>query len=167
MNINELSEYFKKATEILPKGAFLTTKDEEKVNTMTIGWGAFGFEWGMPIVEVMIRDSRFSKIAADKNLEFTLSFPLDDSMKEALAFCGKKSGRDMDKISACGLSLLAGRKVSTPVIDCNGLVFECQVVTRAEIKNNLVNNEILEKWYKTGDLHTFYYAKIVDCYEIN
>ena len=31
----------------------------------------------------------------------------------------------------------------------------------------LTSAEILEKWYKIGDLHTFYYAKIEDCYEID
>ncbi|MBE7024000.1 MAG: flavin reductase family protein [Ruminococcaceae bacterium] len=166
MDINILSDYFKKATEILPKGAFLTTKDGDKINTMTIGWGSFGFEWGMPVAEVMIRESRFSKLAADKNLEFTLTFPYDSSMKEALAFCGSKSGRDVDKIKECNIPILPGKKTATPVVACKGLVFECKVVARTEMKDALTSSDILNKWYKNGDLHTFYYASIEDCYEI-
>ncbi len=166
MDINTLTDFFKKATEILPKGAFLTTKDGDKVNTMTIGWGSFGFEWGIPVAEVMIRESRFSKIAVDKNLEFTLTFPYDDSMKTALAFCGSKSGKDVDKIKECNLDLKPGKAVHTPVISCKGLVFECKVITRADMTNPLTSSDVLEKWYKNGDLHTFYYASIEACYEI-
>lgn len=166
MDINVLSNYFKQATEIFPKGAFLTTKDGEKINTMTIGWGMFGFEWGMPIVEVMIRESRFSKSAVDKNLEFSLTFPYDDSMKAALAFCGSKSGKDIDKIKECNLELLAGKSIETPVISCKGLVFECKVITRTKMSSTLTSPTILDKWYKNGDLHTIYYASIEDCYEI-
>ncbi len=166
MDINVLTEYFKKATEILPTGAFLTTKDDEKVNTMTIGWGAFGFEWGMPIAEVMIRESRFSKIASDKNLEFTLTFPYDDSMKSALAYCGTKSGRDVDKIKECNLEILPGKEINTPIVACKGLIFECKVVARTEMTNELTSSAVLDKWYKNGDLHTIYYASIEACYEI-
>ncbi len=167
MDINLLSKYFKSATEILPKGAFLTTYNDGKTNTMTIGWGSFGFEWGIPVAEVMIRESRYSKIAADKNLEFTLTFPYDDSMKPALAFCGSRSGRDVDKISECNLILKASNKISTPVVECKGLVFECKVIARTKMTPDLTSSEVTEKWYKNGDLHTFYYAKIEDCYELN
>ena len=166
MDINILTEYFKKATEILPKGAFLTTKDGEKVNTMTIGWGSFGFQWGIPVVEVMIRESRFSKIATDKNLEFTLTFPYDDSMKAALTYCGTKSGRDVDKIKECNLEILPGKEVPTPIIACKGLIFECKVVSRSEMTRELTSSTVLDKWYKNGDLHTIYYASIEACYEI-
>ncbi len=167
MDINALTQYFKKATEILPKGAFLTTKNGEKTNTMTIGWGSFGFVWGMPVAEVLVRESRYTKTTTDNALEFTLTFPYDDSMKEALTFCGSHSGRDTDKIAECGLSLKTANKISTPVVACKGLVFECKVVSRAEMTNELTSAEILDKWYKNGDLHTLYYAKIEDCYELD
>ncbi len=167
MDINVLTQHFKKATELLPKGAFLTTKDGEKINTMTIGWGSFGFEWGMPTAEVLVRQSRFTKDSLDKAMEFTLTFPYDDSMKEALGFCGSNSGRNVDKIAECGLTLKDSNVISTPVIACKGLVFECTVVAKADMTTNNTSTEILDKWYKNGDLHTLYYARIEDCYEIN
>ncbi|MBP3398550.1 MAG: hypothetical protein J6K75_02215, partial [Erysipelotrichaceae bacterium] len=82
--MENFNDYIKSAMEILPKGAFLTTKSEGKVNTMTIGWGYFGFAWGMPTAAVMVRESRFTKMAMDKEMEFTLTFPLDDSLKKEL-----------------------------------------------------------------------------------
>ncbi len=163
----EYSDLIKKATEILPKGAFLTTKDNEIVNTMTIGWGAFGFQWGMPVATVMVRESRYSKIAMDKGCDFTLTFPLDESMKSALGYCGQKSGRDTDKISDCGLKLIPSKEVSAPVIDCQSIAMECKIFAHTAMDKDSTSTEILDKWYQSGDLHTMYYAKIVDCYVIN
>lgn len=167
MDINSLTQYYNKATEILPKGAFLTTKHNGKINTMTIGWGSFGFVWGIPVAEVLIRESRFSKIAADETLEFTLTFPYDDSMKTALSFCGSHSGRDVDKIAECGITLKNANTISTPVVACKGLVFECKIIAKTEMTPVNTSSEILDKWYKNGDLHTIYYAKIEDCYELD
>lgn len=164
--MENFNDYIKSAMEILPKGAFLTTKSEGKVNTMTIGWGYFGFAWGMPTAAVMVRESRFTKMAMDKEMEFTLTFPLDDSLKKELGYCGTKSGRDTDKIADCGFELLEGKTVSTPVINCKSLVFECKTLAVTKQDNILSAPEITEKWYKNGDLHTFYFAKVVNCYRI-
>ena len=161
------SEYIKKAAEILPKGAFLTTKNGDKTNTMTIGWGTFGFQWGMPTAEVMVRESRFSKELLDSSMEFTLTFPYDNGMKDALSYCGQKSGRDCDKIVDCGLSVVSAKKLKTPVIACKGLVMECTVVAKTEMQNKLTDTLVLDKWYKNGDLHTIYYAKVEACYELD
>jgi flavin reductase (DIM6/NTAB) family NADH-FMN oxidoreductase RutF len=166
MDINVLTQYFKKATEILPKGAFLTTKDGEKINTMTIGWGSFGFIWGIPTAEVLVRQSRFTKNTLDNAMEFTLTFPYDDSMKEALGYCGSHSGRNADKIADCGIELKDANAISTPVVACKGLVFECKVTAKTDMTPDNTTAEIIDKWYKNGDLHTLYYAKIEDCYEI-
>ena len=32
----------------LSRGVLLTTRSEDRVNTMTIGWGSSGGEWGKP-----------------------------------------------------------------------------------------------------------------------
>lgn len=167
MDIKTYSEYAKKALEILPGGAFLTTANGDKINTMTIGWGTFGCQWGIPTAEVMVRQSRFTKAMLDNANEFTLTFPLDPSLKPALGFCGQKSGRDCDKINECSLAVVLAKEISTPVIACKGIVFECKVVAKAEMTTDLTDETILEKWYKNGDLHTLYYATVVDCYEIN
>lgn len=167
INMANYSECMKKAAEILPGGAFLTVKDGEKTNTMTIGWGTFGFQWGMPTAEVMVRQSRYTKGMLDNSMEFTLTFPYDPSVKPTLGYCGQKSGRDCDKIKDCGLSLLPGKEVSAPVIACKGLVVECKVVAKAEMTESLTDPAIMDKWYKSGDLHTLYYGKVMACYEID
>jgi len=166
-NMQLYSEFIKEASEILPKGAFLTTKTDGKVNTMTIGWGHFGFAWGMPTLSVMVRESRFTKIAMDKEMEFTITFPLDDTLKKELGYCGTKSGRDTDKIADCKFELIPGKTVATPVINCKSIVFECKTLAITPQTAELSTPEIKEKWYKNGDLHTFYFAKVTDYYKID
>ena len=39
----------------MKKGILLTTRCGEKVNTMTIGWGKLGIEWGKPIFIAYVR----------------------------------------------------------------------------------------------------------------
>ena len=167
LNITAYSEYIKKAAEILPKGAFLTTKHNDKINTMTIGWGTFGFQWGTPTAEVMVRESRFTKELIDKSMEFTLTFPYDESMKAALSYCGQKSGRDYDKIADMGLLMVDAKETNTPVVACKGLALECKIIAKTEMKADLTDSSVLDKWYKNGDLHTIYYAKVVACYELD
>lgn len=167
INMALYSEYIKKAAEILPKGAFLTTADSDKVNTMTIGWGTFGFQWGIPTAEVMVRQSRFTKEILDKSMEFTLTFPLDSSMQKELGCCGQKSGRDCDKIKEFNLTTTPAKEISTPVVACKGIAFECKVIAKTEMTPEATSSDVLDKWYKSGDLHTIYYAKVLACYELD
>ena len=74
-------------------GVLITGKADGRVNSMTISWGMLGIEWGKPVFVTFIRESRFTKTLIDKNGEFTVNIPLDESAKKILAYCGSKSGR--------------------------------------------------------------------------
>ena len=54
-----------------------------------------------------IRDRRYTYEFMESHDYFTLSI-LPESEKKAMALCGTKSGRDTDKIAACGLTLAYG-----------------------------------------------------------
>ena len=41
--------------------ALLTSGDENKINTMTISWGTFGFLWNKNIVTIYVRPQRYTK----------------------------------------------------------------------------------------------------------
>jgi flavin reductase (DIM6/NTAB) family NADH-FMN oxidoreductase RutF len=154
-----------KGMEYLHKqGAFLTVKDGDIVNTMTISWGNIGYEWSRPIFTVMVRGSRYTYDLIEKSGEFTVSIPLNDGLKNALAVCGTKSGRDIDKFKEAKLGLKAGRKVETPVIEQCELHYECRIVYKQAMDPDLLKDEVKASAYKNGDYHTFYYGEIVDCY---
>ena len=98
-------DYAATLCKALPKGILLTTKAGDQVNTMTIGWGMVGVEWGKPVFLALVRQSRHTKKLLDANGEFTVNIPLDSVDKKIIGFCGSKSGADVDKIKELGLTL--------------------------------------------------------------
>lgn len=147
----------------ISKGAFLTTKHADKTNTMTIGWGTIGYIWKMPILMVMVRHSRFTHQLIESSNEFTVSIPAPN-MNSALGLCGTKSGRDLDKIAAAGLTLQDGRQVSVPVIGNCSQHYECRVVYKQDMTENDLAAQIKPAFYSAGDYHTLYFAEIVTTY---
>lgn len=92
----------------------LTAGDENGFNTMTCSWGFMGIMWNKNVIMPVVRPQRYTKEFLDKNEIFTISF-FDKKYKKELGFCGKNSGRDVDKIAKTGL---------TPVFSDGGVYFE-------------------------------------------
>lgn len=158
------TELSKDMLEQLQKGAFLTVKEGERVNTMTIAWGSVGFMWNKPVFTAMVRYSRHTFDLIDKAQDFTVSFPLKGQLKNALAFCGSKSGRDVDKFKECSLKLTPGKKVSTPIIEDCDLHIECKIVYKQPMDEKQLIKEIKDRQYPKGDYHVLYFGEIVDVY---
>jgi len=163
----KFNEYSKEALEQLIRGAFLTVKDGENVNTMTIGWGNIGFVWGKPIFMVAVRYSRYTYELMENSKEFTVSIPLKKNLKKELAYCGTYSGRDIDKIKECNLSILEGQKISTPIVgDCE-LHYECKVVYQQAMEPATLDKNIKRNRYSNNDYHILYFGEILDTYLIS
>ena len=56
-------EYSREILEALNKGILITSKYEDKVNTMTISWGALGIEWSKPMFTIYVREHRFTTVS--------------------------------------------------------------------------------------------------------
>lgn len=145
-------------------GAFLTVKEGDDLNTMTIGWVVAGIMWGRESLAVAVRTSRYTFGIIERSSEFTVSVPLDGMQKE-LAYCGSRSGRDGDKFAGCALSTRPGVKTAVPIIDMSGLHFECRILYRAAMAEDRMHED-LQSVYPKKDLHTHYYGEIVSCYEL-
>lgn len=153
------------------KGILVTTKANGKVNTMTIGWGTLGIQWGKPIFIVFVRESRYTKQMLDENPEFTINVPLNGCDKSILSLCGTRSGRDMDKIAELGLTLEAGETISVPGIKELPLTLECKVIYKQDQDPDAINEENTVRYYPkdvkgNGDYHTAYYGQILSAYII-
>lgn len=152
------------------KGVLLTTKADGQVNTMTIGWGTLGIEWGKPIYTVFVRESRHTKALLDKNPEFTVNVPWGEVDKAILSLCGTRSGRDVDKIAELGLTLEDPEAISVPAIRELPLTLECRVIYRQDQEPTAVNEENTARYYPRseefpqGDYHTAYYGQILAAY---
>ena len=155
----------------MKKGILLTTKADGQVNTMTIGWGHIGIEWGKPIFVAYVRESRHTKSMLDKCGEFTINVPIGECDKTILGFCGTKSGRDTDKIAAMNLTLEQPNVVSVPGIKELPLTLECKVIYKQKQDLSAIPEDILARYYpedETGfrDYHYAYYGQIVNAYLI-
>ncbi|WP_231036149.1 flavin reductase family protein [Pectinatus sottacetonis] len=153
-----------KITQALPPSVFLTTAYDGKINTMAIGWGSIGVMWSKPVFTAMVRKSRYTWSLLEKSNEFTISIPTHD-MKTALSLCGTKSGRDLDKFKAAGLSAQNGQKINTPVIAGAGLHLECTVLYKQNMLPEKMDVGEAARWYKDNDWHTMYFAEIKAAYE--
>lgn len=163
-------DYAQHILQALKTGVLLTVKAGETVNTMTIGWGTLGIEWGKPIFTAFVRESRYTKELLDQNPEFTVNIPWEKPVPSILGFCGSRSGRDTDKIKALNLTLQAPQVVSVPAIEELPLTLECKVLYRRKQDLSAIPGEIQEKFYPqtTGaagqDPHTVYFGEIVAAY---
>jgi flavin reductase (DIM6/NTAB) family NADH-FMN oxidoreductase RutF len=172
----QVLEYANEIMKALQSGVLLTTKAEDKVNSMTISWGTLGIEWGKPIFTVFVRENRFTKQQLDKNPEFTINIPVGDLNKKIIGFCGTKSGHTTDKIGELNLTLEDATEISVPAIKELPLTLECRVVYKQKQDENAITEENRLKSYPQDvdssfhganrDYHTAYYGEIIKAYII-
>ena len=124
-------------TQFDKKWALVTAGNADSFNTMTISWGGMGTIWNKPVATVYVRTSRFTHEFIDNNDYFTISF-FPEEYKGILGVLGSKSGREMDKMHASGL---------TPVQVENGITFkEAETTLYAENSaNSRLSCEICRK----------------------
>lgn len=160
----------------MQKGILLTTKAEGFVNTMTIGWGMIGIEWGKPIFIALVRESRHTRSMLDKSDNFTVNIPWAEADSKILGYCGTKSGKHVDKIQALGLYLETPEVIDVPGIKELPLTLECKVLYKQAQDLSAIPEDILQRYYpqdvdgsapgKNRDYHIAYYAEIVSSYII-
>ncbi len=132
-------------------------------NPMTIGWATAGRIWGRPVLTVLVRPSRFSFPLMEDLSEFTVNVPAGDQGK-VLAICGSKSGRDLDKLEACGLTTGTSETVSVPYLQECPVHYECRVIHKSNVVNADLEPGITAEYYAAGDFHRVYYGEILGVY---
>ena len=163
----ELSECAGAIVKAFKPGILITTKNGDKVNSMTIGWGTLGVVWEKQVFVAYVRDSRYTRHMLDNNSEFTINVPVGDYDKKILGVCGSKSGRDIDKIEVAGLTLVEPEVIGVPGIKELPLTLECRVLYRQQQDDDKLSDELRKRFYtiETGD-HIAYYGEIVAAYVI-
>ena len=155
----------------MSKGILLTAKADSYVNTMTIGWGTLGIEWGKKLFVAYVRESRFTREMIDKTGEFTINIPPESIDTEIIRYCGSKSGRDTDKTKDLELTLVESDVIDVPGIKELPITLECRVMYSHKQDANELPVPSIERFYpieENGkrDNHIAYYAEIVNAYLI-
>ena len=157
-------EVFPQVQEALTSGgAFLVSADEGgRPNPMTIGWGLLGTVWYRQVFLVLVRPSRHSHGLIERGGHFAVCVPRPGELREALEFCGSRSGRELDKVEALGLELTPGQAGPVPLLAQCDLHYECRVVAHTSLSpEGILSPQIAEKYYPKGDLHTLFFGEIL------
>ncbi len=141
----------------------ITAGNTDKINTMTASWGGSGVLWGKNVTFAFVRQSRYTLEFLDKNDYYTLSF-FGGNLKKELAYCGKYSGRDVDKIKETGLI-----PVNENIDGSNATYFEqaelvlvCKKLYKQTIGlDGFIDESIIDAQYSNGDLHEMFVGEIV------
>jgi len=163
----EWAEGTSRLAEALTKGgAFIVAVDASGVpNPMTIGWGQVGIIWGRPMFTALVRLSRYTYECLQASDAFTINVPRPGDLKDELMLCGTKSGRDLDKAAECGLTMVSGKEVDTPIVGECALHYECRIVARTQqARPDFASDTVLDQFYANGDHHLLVFGEIVAAY---
>ena len=138
----------------------ITAGNKEHHNMMTASWGGLGVLWEKNVATVYVRPTRYTLGFLKNEPYFTLSF--FGKNKAVHKICGSKSGRDIDKTAALGL---------TPVYE-NGavyfkeaeLVIVCKKLYADAIKPECFIDPAVNNFYTARDYHEFFIGEIVKVY---
>ena len=151
------------ATHLDKEWMLLTAGDPSAgVATMTINWGMFGFIWNKDAVFVSVRKSRHTLPFIERIARFSLGV-FSESYREKLLFCGRNSGRDVDKIGHCGFSTLFYDDI--PFFAEADTVLLCRDLYSGDItEDRFLDKSDYADWYthgaQTGDMHTYFIASV-------
>lgn len=102
----------------------------ERPNAITVGWTGI-VNSDPPMAYLSVRKSRYSHGLIVENGLFALNLTTE-RLAKATDYCGVRSGRDGDKLAACGLTVSKG-KLGCPILDQSPLSLECRVTQRMEL----------------------------------
>ncbi len=121
------------------------TSYNDRVNLTGISWYTI-VSWEPPMIMVSIRNSRYGYELVKKNPEFVICFP-SEVLKQSAIMCGKKTGRETDKVKEGGFKLIPANKIKVPLIADSTACIECK------LKNEVV----------AGD-HIILIADVLECH---
>ena len=130
---------------------------EQTVNTMTASWGGMGVLWQKPVAFLFVRPQRYTYTLTEQTDQITLSF-FDEGYRDALRFCGTKSGRDVDKFAGAGLSV--SFENGAPVIPEARVNILCRKLYADFLKKEGFLQAALLQNYTADDFHRVYVVEI-------
>ncbi len=158
MKFSELKDF--NFAEKINNGALLTaTKRNGEINTMTVSWGSVGILWNKEICTVFVRPQRFTYEFCEDGKTLTLSF-FGSKRRDTLAYCGTKTGRDVDKFEACGLK--HELKDDACIFDDAEVTLVLKKLYAQDLKGECFCDSSPLVNYKNNDFHRAYTCEILD-----
>ena len=120
-------QYWKPGNMLYPVPAIMVSckREDEKPNIITLAWaGTISSDPAM--LSVSIRKERYSYDIIKETKEFVVNLVTKDTVY-ATDFCGVRSGRDIDKFKATGLTPFESKYINAPSIQECPVNIECKV----------------------------------------
>lgn len=133
----------------------------ENFNCMTASWGGLGFLWNRPVAFIFVRPNRHTHRFIEEEARLTLSF-MPEKYRQDLIFCGRHSGKDVDKMSNTALQPIPTAGGSVGMADADVLL-ECRVMYKSLMQKEVFTNweEVSPAFYaEDNPLHTLYVCEI-------
>lgn len=133
--------------------SLVTCSDAEgNPNIITIAW-LIPVSVQPPLLGMCIRPTRYSYTLIQATREFVVNLAPYEIVRKVL-FCGRRSGRDVDKFAATGLTAGQAQRVQPPIIQECMAHLECRAVHDVEAgDHNFVIGEVLEAHARPGMLN--------------
>ncbi len=149
----------KSAFELIGKDWMLITAgDENKYNTMTASWGGLGVLWNKNVVFAFVRPQRFTYEFMNDSEYFSCSF-FSEEYRNALAYCGKYSGRDVDKAKECNIT--PDFSENAPYFKEADTVIVCKKLYIQDMNEDCFIDKSLLSNYVDNDYHRVFVGEIV------
>ena len=141
------------------KWALLSAGSKDKHNTMTISWGGMGTLWFKPVVTVYVKPCRYTYEFMNENEFFTVSF-YPEKYRDALTLMGSKSGRDIDKDAAAGLTVKDLRDAVT--YEEAEVTLLCKKIYHQDMDPENMPAEVVQQNYTEDKPHRIFIGEVVD-----
>ena len=141
------------------KWALLCAGSKEHHNSMTISWGGMGTLWRKPVVTVYVKPCRYTFGFMNENEYFTVSF-FPEEYKKALGVMGTKSGRDINKDEASGLTPKAlGQCTAYEEAE---VTIICRKIYWQDLVRENIPEDAVELFYTEEEPHRMFVGEVVE-----
>ena len=140
----------------------LPDRERGRVNAMTASWGAMGVLWNKNICICFVRPQRHTYSLLENENRFSIAF-LGGERRDAVALCGRESGRDCDKLEKCGFTV--GELDGVSVINEAHTLLICKKLYEDDLKEGCFLDKALLSNYAALDYHRFYVCEIEEVYQ--
>ncbi len=166
---NELTGYKKIAANKIPGNIIkmltddwmlVTAGNTDKFNMMTANWGGLGSMFGKPVAFCFIDPTRHTFELMENNDTYTLTF-YSEAHREALNFCGSKSGKSVDKVAETGLTPITTGTGSKAFSEA-WLVIECKKMISQTITPEAISDPEVKKAWSGKQLRKMFVGEIIN-----
>ena len=142
----------------------ITAGSKSHYNTMTAAWGGIGYLWNLPVSYIFVRPQRFTFEYTEQYDNYSLCF-FDKTYKKDLMYCGRNSGRDVNKAKETKLTAIESPNGLISFEEAR-LIIDCKKIYADDIKElNFLDKSVDQKVYPEKDYHRMYIGEIKSIYK--